>query len=95
MKIDIDHVVPLREAWLSGANQWSRAKRIQFANDTANLAISLASVNRSKGAKDIPQWQPDSGKCDYLRQWIAVKQTYGLGMDRRETDAVNRLRAVC
>ena len=44
------------------------ASRIQFANDTANLVVSLPSVNRSKGTKDIAQWQPDtdSGKCDYL-----------------------------
>ncbi|KAL2155754.1 hypothetical protein VTH82DRAFT_496 [Thermothelomyces myriococcoides] len=31
--VDIDHMVPLKNAWISGANSWSTAKRTQFAND--------------------------------------------------------------
>src|SRR5690606_10803481 len=31
--IQIDHVVPLAEAWLSGAHAWTAERRVQFAND--------------------------------------------------------------
>jgi hypothetical protein len=31
--VDIDHIVPLAEAWRSGANTWSTSKRQSFAND--------------------------------------------------------------
>src|SRR5262249_32786239 len=32
-KLDIDHMVPLANAWRSGANSWTDAKRSEFAND--------------------------------------------------------------
>lgn len=31
--LDIDHLVPLKEAWVSGARNWDNAKRQQFANE--------------------------------------------------------------
>lgn len=31
--VDIDHVVPLKEAWISGAKDWTDARREQFANE--------------------------------------------------------------
>ncbi|MBO3681634.1 DUF1524 domain-containing protein [Streptomyces sp. NEAU-YJ-81] len=49
-KIDIDHVVPLKEAWRSGASQWTTADRRAFANDLAHsqlIAVSARS-NRTK-----------------------------------------------
>ena len=49
---DIDHMVPLNEAWQSGAWTWSAAKRQAFANDLgyqASLIAVSASSNRSKG----------------------------------------------
>ncbi|CAI4214673.1 unnamed protein product [Parascedosporium putredinis] len=31
--VDIDHMVPLKNAWISGASSWTTAKRQLFAND--------------------------------------------------------------
>ncbi|KAG6868896.1 hypothetical protein C0993_008194 [Termitomyces sp. T159_Od127] len=31
--LDIDHVIPLKEAWISGARFWTTAQREAFAND--------------------------------------------------------------
>jgi hypothetical protein len=31
--VDIDHVVPLKEAWVSGAKDWTNAQRQAFANE--------------------------------------------------------------
>lgn len=31
--VDIDHLVPLKEAWVSGAKDWTNDRRQQFANE--------------------------------------------------------------
>ncbi|MEU3752970.1 DUF1524 domain-containing protein [Streptomyces olivoreticuli] len=52
-KLDVDHLVPLKDAWASEAKAWKDAKRKKFANDMALpqlLAVSAQS-NRSKGDK--------------------------------------------
>jgi hypothetical protein len=52
--IDIDHVVPLAEAWRSGAAAWNADQRDRFANDLVDpqlIAVRAAS-NRSKGDQD-------------------------------------------
>ncbi|WP_371129724.1 DUF1524 domain-containing protein [Streptomyces sp. 2231.1] len=47
-QLDIDHIVPLANGWRSGADEWTTAKRRQFANDLTDpqlIAVS-ASSNR-------------------------------------------------
>lgn len=93
--LDIDHVVPLREAWASGAAAWTRADRIAFANDPDGLAITAAGVNRSKGAQDIGSWIPAVDVCGYLDRWRAIKRRYGLTYDAIEVDRVVALASRC
>lgn len=85
--LDIDHVVPLAEAWRSGAWKWTPAQRQDFANDLteprALVAVSL-SQNRSKGDKDVAQWLPPKGVCSYIEAWITVKIKYALTADSKE-----------
>ena len=70
-KLDIDHVVPLAEAWDSGAWRWTAARRQAFANDLGKswvlIAVSAHS-NRSKGDRDPAGWMPASASytCRYL-----------------------------
>ena len=48
--VDIDHVVPLAEAWRSGADTWNAERRERFANDLREpqlIAVSSSS-NRSR-----------------------------------------------
>ncbi len=40
--IDIDHLVPLAEAWDSGASGWTTTQRQQLANTSATLEILSA-----------------------------------------------------
>jgi hypothetical protein len=49
--VDIDHVVPLKNAWLSGAWAWTTAKRESFADDLVNpqLIAVTDNVDQSKG----------------------------------------------
>jgi hypothetical protein len=97
--IDIDHIVPLAEAWKSGANGWTTAKRQQFANDRsiAQLIAVSASSNRSKGDKDPSEWKPTNASvhCIYAREWIWVKYTYGLSLQSAEKTALQSMLAAC
>lgn len=40
--IDIDHLVPLAEAWDSGAHRWSSGQRETYANDLADYRTLVA-----------------------------------------------------
>ena len=97
---DVDHMVPLKEAWDSGAWAWDPTRREAFANDMSipeSLIAVSASSNRSKGAKDPAEWMPPSEDfhCSYLAAWIAVKQHWGLSMDQTEHAVVSALRIDC
>lgn len=98
--LDIDHLVPLKEAWDSGAHSWSATKRRQFANDLTDarsLIAVTAGENRSKGDKDPSNWMPDRRDywCTYIADWIAVKARWGLSMDQSEAGRVRRIAASC
>lgn len=88
-EVEIDHVVPLAEAWESGASSWSPARREAYANDLgvpwALIAVSAAS-NRAKGASDPTEWLPprSADLCPYLAAWIGVKSRWGLSVDADE-----------
>lgn len=87
-ELDIDHLVPLAEAWASGAHLWNPARRALFANDEQALVAVTARSNRSKGARDPAEWMPTSetGYCPYAAAWVATKARYELTMDQREYD---------
>lgn len=98
-KLDIDHVVPLENAWISGARSWSAARRERFANDLTDpqlIAVS-ASTNRSKGARSPDEWKPPrrAAWCLYARWWIDVKTTWKLTVTRPEHDALAGMLAIC
>lgn len=96
--LDIDHVVPLAEAWDSGARSWSAAKREAFANDltdTRTLVAVSASANRSKGDSDPAEWMPQYGHCRYVSQYVVTKVRWGLSVDRVEKTALERAAAGC
>ena len=95
-RVDIDHTVALKEAWDSGAWQWSEAQRTAFANDTSDarslIAVSSSS-NRSKSDKDPSNWMPALRGywCTYSANWIAVKARWGLSMDQSEWGRLNNV----
>lgn len=96
--LDIDHVVPLAEAWDSGASNWTSERRMQFANDlgdSRSLIAVTASSNRQKSDQDPAEWLPSKGRCTYLVNWIAVKVRWSLTIDQAEHDALLRLIGEC
>jgi hypothetical protein len=90
--VDIDHVVPLAEAWRSGASAWTTARRQSFANDLTHpqLIAVTDNVNQSKGDQDPSTWQPSvtSYRCTYARMWIGVKYYYDLTLQSSEKSAL-------
>ena len=89
--LDIDHVVPLAEAWDSGASSWTPQQRMQFANDLGDprsLLAVTASSNRQKSDQDPAEWLPARGRCSYLVNWIAVKVRWSLAVDPAEKRAL-------
>ena len=95
---DIDHLIPLKEAWDSGAWRWNARSRERFANDLgfpgALVAVS-ASSNRSKSDRDPAEWLPDRGVCGYAKAWIAVKFRWRLSVDSTEKAELTRILRGC
>ncbi|NJP74121.1 HNH endonuclease family protein, partial [Streptomyces sp. C1-2] len=59
--LDIDHLVPLAEAWDSGASTWTAKEREAYANDLGDdrsLIAVTAATNRSKADQDPTDWLP-------------------------------------
>jgi len=96
-RFDIDHIVSLKEAWQSGADEWSASDKDTFADDMLNLTAVTASSNRSKGAKDASEWLPSeaSGKCYFLIRVIQVKTKWSLSIDQDEYTALKELTESC
>ncbi|OQD57532.1 HNH endonuclease [Streptomyces phaeoluteigriseus] len=98
--LDIDHMVPLAEAWGSGASGWSAGEREAYANDLGDtralIAVSAAS-NRSKADQDPATWQPPATgyRCTYATDWIAVKTRWGLAIDTTEQGALTSILVDC
>ena len=97
-KLDIDHLVPLAEAWRSGAWAWTDQQRMQFANDLEDdwaLNAVTAAVNRSKGDKDISQCLPKKNVCAYLGGWVTIKAKFELTVDTAEAKVISKYRESC
>jgi len=99
-KLDIDHLVPLKEGWGSGAYAWSAHRRELYANDLSDpraLVAVSAAQNRAKADKDPADWLPADAAvhCQYIGEWTAIKLRWGLSADQREYDTLNRIAATC
>lgn len=95
--VQIDHVVPLSDAWQKGAQQLTRDQRIAFANDPLNLQAVLGTANAQKGDGDAATWLPEntSFRCEYVTRQISVKTNYKLWVTRAEKAAMIRVLDTC
>ncbi|KAH9475455.1 putative secreted protein [Psilocybe cubensis] len=94
--LDIDHVVPLKEAWVSGARTWTNAQREAFANDLVRPQL-IAVTDSLNQAKDPAEWMVPlaSYRCTYVRAWIHVKYHYKLSVDQAEKTALTNYINAC
>ena len=99
-RVQIDHVVPLKNAHLSGAWTWDRVRRKKYANYLGYrnhlLAVS-ASENRRKGAKGPDLYLPPNRAfhCEYVHAWLEIKKRWGLGIPGAELRAIKNVLKAC
>jgi hypothetical protein len=96
--LDVDHMVPLAEAWDSGAKNWDAAKREVYANDMGDpksLIAVTAATNRSKSDQDPGDWLPAKDICTYVKNWVHVKIRWSLSIDEKELKAIKGANVKC
>ncbi|MCE7005288.1 HNH endonuclease family protein [Kibdelosporangium philippinense] len=97
--VDIDHIIPLANAWRTGARSWTTAKRQQFANDLSGpqLIAVTDDVNQAKGDKSPEAWKPPATGywCTYARMWIGSKHKWVLTVNSAEKAALNTMLDRC
>ncbi|WP_189845339.1 HNH endonuclease family protein [Streptomyces umbrinus] len=100
--LDIDHMVPLAEAWDSGASGWTPQRREAYANDQdaeTSLVAVTARSNRSKSDQDPADWMPpaldDAVRCQYAAEWVGTKLRWGLAADDTELAALRDIAFGC
>lgn len=97
--VDIDHMVPLAEAWRSGASAWTTAQRQSFANDLTRpqLWAVTDNVNQAKGDKDPSTWKPSLTGfwCTYAKSWITTKYAWSLKLQASEKSALTTMLGYC
>ena len=98
--VDINHVVPLKEAWASGAYSWTPERRQAFANDLGDartLQAVSAGANREQGQNDPASWLPADREaaCQFVRAWVVIKSRWELSVDDLERAAIEATLEAC
>lgn len=94
--LDIDHLVPLKNAYISGASNWSKRKKNRYYNylkyDNHLIAVSK-NVNRNKSDKSPVEWLPPNKEyqCEYVREWYKIKVDWGLTIEEGFDKVSNRV----
>ncbi|WP_226899219.1 HNH endonuclease family protein [Nonomuraea phyllanthi] len=96
-KVQIDHLVPLSDAWQKGAQKWSADKRKEFANDPLNLLAVDGPLNGQKSDADAATWLPPrkAYRCAYIARQIDVKAKYEVWVTSAEKDAMESILDGC
>lgn len=96
-RIQIDHVVPLGDAWVTGAAKMTDTRREELAEDPLELLAADGPANEAKGDDDASEWLPaNSGyQCSYVSRQIAVKAKYQLWVTSSEKSAMQHVLAGC
>ena len=92
-QVQIDHVVPLKNAYLSGAYQWDFPKRCNYANFlkfNKHLLTVNASENMRKGDSGPDHYMPPNTKfhCEYMKIWLTVKAVWNLDLPATEKQSI-------
>ncbi|MFF8842178.1 DUF1524 domain-containing protein [Streptomyces sp. NPDC015127] len=89
----VDHMVPLAEAWASGASSWNAARREAYANDqgaSTTLVAVTARTHRDRAGRDPADWIPPATdqRCRYVAEWVTTKLRWQLDADTAEMEAL-------
>jgi hypothetical protein len=97
--VDIDHMVPLADAWRTGASEWTTEQREAFANDLENpqLWAVTDNVNQEKGDQTPETWKPplETEWCEYARAYTHVKFVYKLTVTEGAKTELSSMLGTC
>ncbi|MEV5041031.1 GmrSD restriction endonuclease domain-containing protein [Microbacterium sp. LMI1x-1-1.1] len=95
--VQIDHVVPLSDAWQKGAQQLTAHQRETLGNDPLNLLAVDGAANAQKNDSDAATWLPKNTgfRCAYVARQVSVKVAYELWVTYAERDALERILTGC
>jgi hypothetical protein len=93
-QIQIDHMVPLKNAYDNGAWQWDYKTRCLYANFLGyhdHLVSAGAHENMSKGDSGPEGYLPPnlSYRCQYIKNWMMIKLVWRLRMTPDEAQALH------
>jgi hypothetical protein len=96
----IDHLVPLANAWRSGAWAWTDQQRETFAQNLADpdeLNAVKGTLNTSKSDSTPDQWKPPltTSWCRYAASWARIKHDWNLTVTTAELAALQQMYASC
>lgn len=91
--LQIDHMVPLKNAYLSGAYKWNFKSRCLYANFLGakfHLLPVNASQNMKKGDRAPDKYIPPNSEytCTYIKNWLTIKFLWGLRMTVPEAQSI-------
>tara|TARA_B100000886_G_C20388060_1_gene476982 strand:+ start:532 stop:990 length:459 start_codon:yes stop_codon:yes gene_type:complete len=100
-KTNIDHIVSLKDAFHSGAYDWSLERKKEFANDKENHVPACHRINSSKGSATpkvfLRRSRDKKGLeykiinfCNYVNIYFKIKQKYNLSFKNNDPDLFNR-----
>lgn len=95
-EIQIDHMVPLKEAYISGAHKWTFKERCLYGNYLGyknHLVAVSGEENNEKSAKTPEDYMPSNqaNHCGYLKDWLKIKSFWGLSLVPEEMKAIRKL----
>ncbi|MEV0591041.1 HNH endonuclease family protein [Nonomuraea cavernae] len=95
--VQIDHLIPLSDAWQKGAQQWTTTKRKEFANDPLNLLAVDGPLNGQKSDSDAATWLPPrkAYRCAYIARQVDVKAKYDVWVTSAEKTAMKDILDAC
>lgn len=109
--LQVDHIVALKDVWISGAKGYSAddvvqkgiaqdpfERRQQVANDPLNLVLADGPENMSKSSSKANDWMVplNAGyRCEYSARQVMVKSKYGLAVTKGEKKALEKQLSLC
>jgi hypothetical protein len=98
--LDVDHMVPLKNAHESGGWAWGKDGKAAYANEMVyadHLIAVTASANRQKGAKGPEGWKPVNLDywCEYAVDWVQIKVDWELSVTKAEWVALQEMLKTC
>lgn len=97
-KVQIDHIYPLALAWDMGASTWVKQRRVDFANDRANLLAVDGRANLTKGDRGPAGWDVPlnaSYRCTYIKRFLTVALGYDLPITKADAETIRNTAARC